>query len=206
MGRLNSSRSRFRVHGSRSGNDGARLAWRHRTPVVSHLSCAIGHTFCDICPRSGIGRRWCRRAFAATLSSGGRSSDRGEVEICLEGIPYSVERHPQGDRSFVLHLIQAWIHVLLGWALQIEIPFSYSIILYPLVGTFAAIPISLNGIGLREGGYLFLLGLIGINAEKGVAFGLLLFLIVAVDSLIGGVLFLMNRGANAADDALARSV
>jgi uncharacterized membrane protein YbhN (UPF0104 family) len=108
--------------------------------------------------------------------------------------------------SFLLHLVQAWIHVLLGWALQIEIPFSYSIILYPLVGTFAAIPISLNGIGLREGGYLFLLGLIGINAEKGVAFGLLLFLIVAVDSLIGGVLFLMNRGANPADGALATSV
>jgi len=101
---------------------------------------------------------------------------------------------------------QAWIHVLLGWALQIEIPFSYSIILYPLVGTFAAIPISLNGIGLREGGYLFLLGLIGINTEKGVAFGLLLFLIVAVDSLIGGVLFLMNRGANPADGGLATSV
>ena len=108
--------------------------------------------------------------------------------------------------SFLLHLVQAWIHVLLGWALQIEIPFSYSIILYPLVGTFAAIPISLNGIGLREGGYLFLLGLIGINTEKGVAFGLLLFLIVAVDSLIGGVLFLMNRGANPADGALATSV
>jgi glycosyltransferase 2 family protein len=108
--------------------------------------------------------------------------------------------------SFLLHLIQAWIHVLLGWALQIEIPFSYSIILYPLVGTFAAIPISLNGIGLREGGYLFLLGLIGVNAEKGVAFGLLLFLVVAVDSLIGGVLFLMNRGSHPADDALATSI
>lgn len=108
--------------------------------------------------------------------------------------------------SFLLHLIQAWIHLLLGWALQIDIPFSYCIILYPLVGTFAAIPISLNGIGLREGGYIFLLGLIGINAEKGVAFGLLLFLIVAVDSLIGGLLFLMKKGPKTADDALAKSI
>ncbi|HSE87517.1 MAG TPA: lysylphosphatidylglycerol synthase domain-containing protein, partial [Candidatus Binatia bacterium] len=108
--------------------------------------------------------------------------------------------------SFLLHLIQAWIHLLLGWALQIDIPFSYCIILYPLVGTFAAIPISLNGIGLREGGYIFLLGLIGINAEKGVAFGLLLFLIVAVDSLIGGLLFLMRKGPKTADDALAKSI
>src|SRR5262249_21478517 len=108
--------------------------------------------------------------------------------------------------SFLLHLIQVWIHMLLGWAIQIDIPFSYCLILYPLVGTFAAIPISLNGIGLREGGYLFLLGLIGINAEKGVAFGLLLFLIVAVDSLIGGLLFLMRRSPKPVDDVLAGSI
>lgn len=108
--------------------------------------------------------------------------------------------------SFVLHLIQAWIHMVLGWALQIDIPFSYCIIVYPLVGTFAAIPISLNGIGLREGGYLFMLGLIGINAEKAVAFGLLLFLIVAVDSLIGGILFLLKKSPKPVDDVLANSV
>jgi uncharacterized membrane protein YbhN (UPF0104 family) len=106
--------------------------------------------------------------------------------------------------SFLLHLIQAWIHMLLAWALQIDIPFSYCIIVYPLVGTFAAIPISLNGIGLREGGYLFMLGLIGINAEKGIAFGLLLFLIVAVDSLLGGLLFLVKRSPKPVDDILVK--
>ena len=108
--------------------------------------------------------------------------------------------------SFVLHLVQAWIHLLMGKALQINVPFSFCIILYPLVGTFAALPVSLNGIGLREGGYLFLLGLIGINSEKGIAFGLLVFLIVAVDSLIGGALFLMKKSPKPADDALAKSI
>jgi hypothetical protein len=51
----------------------------------------------------------------------------------------------------VLHLIQAWLHVMMGKALQIDVPFSFSIILLPVVGTFAALPISLNGLGLREG-------------------------------------------------------
>ena len=62
-----------------------------------------------------------------------------------------------------------------------------------MVGTFAAIPISVNGLGLREGGYVFLLAVIGIGAEKSVAFGILLFLIVALDSLVGGLLFLLQR-------------
>lgn len=104
--------------------------------------------------------------------------------------------------SFVIHLVQAWMHLLMGRALQINVPFSFCIILYPLVGTFAALPISLNGLGLREGAYLFLLGLIGISAEKGVAFGLLVFLIVAVDSLIGGLLFLLKRSPKPSADVL----
>jgi len=96
--------------------------------------------------------------------------------------------------SFVIHLIQAWIHVVLGRAIGLDIPFSFSIILYPLVGTFSAIPISLNGIGLREGGYLFLLAVIGVNSTQGVTFGILLFVVVALDSLIGGLAFLLKKG------------
>jgi len=95
--------------------------------------------------------------------------------------------------SVVIHLIQSGMHIIMGRALGIDIPFSYCIIAYPLVGAFSALPISLNGFGLREGGYLFMLGLIGVNSEKGIAFGLLLFVIVAIDSLLGGIVFLLRR-------------
>jgi uncharacterized membrane protein YbhN (UPF0104 family) len=100
--------------------------------------------------------------------------------------------------SFLIHFVQAWIHMLLGRAIHINIPYSFCIILYPLVGTFSALPVSLNGLGLREGGYLFLFQFIGVGSEKGVAFGLLLFVIVALDSLIGGLVFLVQKNAKAA--------
>lgn len=95
--------------------------------------------------------------------------------------------------SLSVHFIQASIQLYLGRALAVEVPFSYCFILYPLVGLFSAIPITLNGFGLREGGYLFLLQLVGISSEKAIAFGLLWFVIVALDSLIGGVLLLLRR-------------
>ena len=95
--------------------------------------------------------------------------------------------------SLAVHLIQAWMHTVMGRALGLEVPFSFSLIVYPLVGTFAAIPITLNGLGLREGGYIFLLAVIGIGSEQGIAFGILLFLIIALDSLLGGMLFLFQR-------------
>ena len=95
--------------------------------------------------------------------------------------------------SVLVHLVQSWMHVIMGLALGLNLPFSYCIIVYPLVGTFAAIPISVNGLGLREGGYVFLLAVIGIGTEKSVAFGILLFLVVALDSLLGGLLFLLQK-------------
>ena len=100
-----------------------------------------------------------------------------------------------GLLSLVVHLIQSWMHVVMGRALGLDLPFAFCLIVYPLVGTFAAIPVSLNGLGLREGGYIYLLAVIGIGTEKGIAFGLLLFLIVALDSLIGGWLFLLQKSA-----------
>jgi glycosyltransferase 2 family protein len=108
--------------------------------------------------------------------------------------------------SLVVHLIQAWMHSIMGRALGLDVPYSFCIILYPLVGTFASIPVSLNGLGLREGGYIYLLAVIGIGTEPAIAFGLLLFLIVALDSLIGGVVFLLQKSPTPASTTAERAV
>jgi hypothetical protein len=64
----------------------------------------------------------------------------------------------------------------------------------------------LNGLGLREGGYIYLLAVIGIGTEKSIAFSLLLFLIVALDSLVGGLLFLLQRSAKPTSVVLTKSI
>ncbi|MSP39444.1 MAG: flippase-like domain-containing protein [Deltaproteobacteria bacterium] len=107
--------------------------------------------------------------------------------------------------SVLVHLIQSWMHFIMALALGLDLPFSFCIIVYPLVGTFSAIPVSLNGLGLREGGYIYLLAVIGIGTEQSIAFGLLLFLIVVLDSLIGGVLFLLQRSARPARAAVQKA-
>ncbi len=108
--------------------------------------------------------------------------------------------------SLGVHLIQAWMHQVMGRALGLTVPYSFCLIVYPLVGTFSAIPVSVNGLGLREGGYIYLLAVIGIGTEQGIAFGLLLFLIVALDSLLGGVLFLLQKSPRAATTVAEKAV
>jgi glycosyltransferase 2 family protein len=104
--------------------------------------------------------------------------------------------------SLAVHFMQAWMHVLIGRSLDFEVPWSYALIIYPLVGTFSALPVSLNGIGLREGGYLFLLNRIGVSSEHAIAFGLLWFIVVALDSMIGGLIFILKRNPASAPVAL----
>ena len=151
--------------------------------------------------------RYATFALALGLALGGVSLPllsrllRGREHPVAKNLNLALQNYPRHWRaivsamvlSLIVHVLQTWMHVLLGRALDADIPFSYAFIIYPLVGTFSALPVSLNGIGLREGGYLFLLGRIGIGSEKAIAFGLLWFIVVAVDSLIGGLLFILRK-------------
>jgi len=62
-----------------------------------------------------------------------------------------------------------------------------------LVLLVQALPISLNGIGLRETAYAFLFGTQGLPSEKGVLIGILLFSQMLLISAIGGILQLLSK-------------
>lgn len=94
--------------------------------------------------------------------------------------------------SLIAHVIQTWIQVLLGRALDLDLPWSYCFIFFPLVDIFTMLPLSLSGIGLREVGYLSLLGRLGISPEKAIACGLLWFIIVTLNGLLGGIAFVFR--------------
>jgi uncharacterized membrane protein YbhN (UPF0104 family) len=55
------------------------------------------------------------------------------------------------------------------------------------------LPLSINGVGVREGGMALLLAPWGIGKEQAVAIGLLWFFATIVTGLIGGGLFLLDR-------------
>jgi uncharacterized membrane protein YbhN (UPF0104 family) len=59
------------------------------------------------------------------------------------------------------------------------------------------VPISPNGLGVREGVYVFLLGRLGIASGTALAFGILIRLLVLIQALMGGLAFLY-RGARPA--------
>jgi len=94
--------------------------------------------------------------------------------------------------SVLFHLVQIGTQFLVARALGLEIPFSYICVFHPLVSALSAIPITLSGIGLREGGYLFFLVHYGIDRESALAFGILWLIVILVNSLVGGLVFLAS--------------
>jgi hypothetical protein len=96
--------------------------------------------------------------------------------------------------SLAFHLIQVAIQVLIADALAFELPWSYALVFFPLVDVVAMLPVSISGIGLREGGYLFFLGRLGVAPERAIASSIVWLAIVVASGLVGGLVFVLYRG------------
>jgi len=83
-----------------------------------------------------------------------------------------------------------------GIGVQLSLGIWFSVV--PLIALAMVLPISINGVGLREGGMALLLGPWGVAREQAIAIGLLWFFATIVTGLIGGVLFLLDRQPPAA--------
>ncbi|UCD06331.1 MAG: flippase-like domain-containing protein [candidate division WOR-3 bacterium] len=82
--------------------------------------------------------------------------------------------------------------VLLGMG-HTEVGIIPFFIYVPIINVISMIPVSLNGLGIRENSYVLLFSRVGLEGEVALAMSLLSFFIIFVYSLIGGVLFVFYR-------------
>jgi uncharacterized membrane protein YbhN (UPF0104 family) len=95
--------------------------------------------------------------------------------------------------SLVVQLGNVVLTWLVGEGLNLPIPPLYYGVLVPLVSILTLLPISLNGMGLREGGTVVLLAPLGIDSAKAVTLSLLIFAVYTAASLGGGIFYLLGR-------------
>lgn len=95
--------------------------------------------------------------------------------------------------SLVVQLANVVLAWLVGVGLGLPIPPLYYGVLVPLVTVLTLLPISLNGMGLREGGTVLLLAPLGIGSAEAVTLSLLIFAVYTAASLLGGFFYLFDR-------------
>jgi uncharacterized membrane protein YbhN (UPF0104 family) len=94
--------------------------------------------------------------------------------------------------SLVLQGSVIGLHILVGKAVGLSLPAGYYFVFTPLVVAISMIPVSLNGLGLREGAYIYFLRQADVPIETGMAFGLSWFVILFVSGLVGGIAWILS--------------
>jgi len=82
------------------------------------------------------------------------------------------------------------VHALVARALGLSIPLSYFLLFVPLLAVIVSLPISLNGIGVREGAGIVLFGLVGVDRTAAFSLQFTTYLVAVAVSLLGGLVFL----------------
>lgn len=95
--------------------------------------------------------------------------------------------------SVLIQLLNIFAHYLFATALGINIGFADLALLYSVSAVIISIPISINGIGVREGVFIFAFSFWNISAENALAFSFLSFTNTIVLSIIGGSIFVIEN-------------
>lgn len=97
--------------------------------------------------------------------------------------------------SFVLQLNVVIHFIILTHALDISVPVAAMFVIIPVATLLMLIPVSINGIGLREAIFVYLFGLYGASVESSVAFAWIALLLILIQGVVGGIVFLLRRGS-----------
>lgn len=94
--------------------------------------------------------------------------------------------------SGIFHVTHATTVYCLTLAANTEVSFIALLFIVPLVGVLVTIPISMNGLGIQEGSYVFYLQQLGVSSSAALLVAVLARLATLVFSLLGGLLFAMQ--------------
>jgi len=91
-----------------------------------------------------------------------------------------------------VQISRIFVHVLVARALGLTIPITYFLLFVPLLAVIVSLPISLNGIGVREGAGVVLFGLVGVGRAQAFSLQFTTYLVAVAVSLLGGLVFLVR--------------
>lgn len=98
-----------------------------------------------------------------------------------------------GSLALLSQVLIALVTVFIFKSLGARLDVGHALVCVPIISALTMLPVSISGIGVREGAYVYFFTQIGISAPQAVAASLLFFLAVALASLPGAPLFVMKK-------------
>lgn len=107
---------------------------------------------------------------------------RGKTAVIAQGLSWSV----------LLQINVVLFFSLIGWSLRLPISLAEYFVIVPLAWLVMLLPVSINGIGLREAIYVVLLGASGATEAQAIAFAWLEYAVMLAFGVVGAVLFMYH--------------
>jgi uncharacterized membrane protein YbhN (UPF0104 family) len=112
------------------------------------------------------------------------------VQVCLSRPGLLAAVTAQSLLVQAANVVLVW---LIGRGLGLPVPLAYYGVFVPLVALLTLLPVSLNGMGLRELGTAVLLAPLGVSTEQAVTLSVLTFAAFTAAGLSGGFFYLFGR-------------
>jgi uncharacterized membrane protein YbhN (UPF0104 family) len=94
--------------------------------------------------------------------------------------------------SAAFHLWQIYMHWIIGLSLGLNLDLIILLSTIPFVNILSSLPISWNGLGVREAGYIFFLSPVYISESQALAMGTLWIVATTFASIVGGIISLIT--------------
>lgn len=99
-------------------------------------------------------------------------------------------------RLSILGILMAFARVCIDYTLALslgmDIPYKWFLALIPCITIITTLPISIGGLGVREGSYMGIFTNIGIQPVSSMSISFLVFSAIAIVSIAGGVLYIIH--------------
>lgn len=108
---------------------------------------------------------------------------RGRYDVVLAALLWSL----------ALQCVVVAHYYLVGLALGLAVPLQAYAFIVPVALIIMMVPISINGIGVRESVFAYLLGLYGVDLATSLVFAWVIYAMVLAQGLLGGAVFAVVR-------------
>lgn len=145
-------------------------------------------------------------AVAGSRRIGGRLAGRGEGWAgTLTALHLGLERLRRQPLavvqvlavSFAYQLVVAFAAFLVARSMGLDLSWSAAVAFMPVVAIVQVLPLTIGGLGLREGAFVLLLGPLGITTSQAIAFGLLVYALNLAVSLLGAPAYAVEEAVPA---------
>lgn len=173
---------------------GAYLAtgWFEARIVLAGAAIALGAAgACAWVLRGSMPAAWARRIPAGVMGRWSRAREALQAYAAYPAVLWRVLAFAI-FANIVGTIGVVWV---LAAGLGVVIPAYFHFIAVPLVVFVTLVPVSFNGVGLREGAFAYLYGLAGVTTEAAVSLSLSFTAVMAASSLLGGLFLLVPRHA-----------